>query len=72
MRRFCPFLWLTSGMGQDNQIDGDNSLIPEGLGLVWGHCFGHHGEGVRGLVGTQDLRERIVQAPQAASLVSEL
>ena len=57
MRRFCPFLWLTGGMGHDNQINGDNSLVPEGLGLVWGRCFGRHGEGVWGLVGLRKTYE---------------
>ena len=53
VRKFCPFLWLTGGEGRNNQIDGDNSLVPEGLNGV-----GHHGAvfrppwlGCSGLVG---------------------
>ena len=37
MRRFCPFLWLTGGKGRNNQINGDNLLVLEGLDGVGQH-----------------------------------
>ena len=37
VRRFCLFLWLTGGEGCNNQINGDNLLVPEGLNGVGQH-----------------------------------
>ena len=72
VRRFRPFLWLAGGEGRNNQIDGDNSPILEGLGGAGQHGAVFRSPWLRcsGLVGW--TYGGIVQAPQAASTVSEL